>query len=349
MRSTCGSAAPPARILFARSSPTIGLAGRVVRSPSRSPAPCTAVTGPTTQRSRTSASTRRTLASRSPSAMASRVATIIAQASGPPPKVLPSAPWPMPFVTSAVASTAPAGKPPATPLATVSRSGTTSARCAAKGQPVRPMPHCTSSRINRTPAARVSSRAARSHSTPTSTAPPTPCTGSTMSAATSLARRASSAAASAPASWRGRNVTGNGACGNACHFAEPQVTAPAAAVRPWKLPSSASTRVRPVWRKAILSAFSLASAPLLTRKTRSSPAGAKPARRAAACSRTASGSTLLWKSSACACSASAARSRGWACPRSATAWPPQRSSTRRPSASKSQTPSPRTGVKGSSS
>ena len=57
--------------------------------------------------------------------MVSITASISAQASGPPPKVLPRSPYWSPAATSSLASTAPAGKPPASPLAVVRRSGVT--------------------------------------------------------------------------------------------------------------------------------------------------------------------------------------------------------------------------------
>ena len=74
----------------------------------------------------------------------------------------------------------------------------------------------------------------------------------------------------------------------------PQVTAPAAAVRPWKLPSMATTCARPVMRNAIFRAFSLASAPLLTRNTLAKGSPEKRTRRAAARSRTCIATALVW-------------------------------------------------------
>ena len=63
-------------------------------------------------------------------------------------------------------------------------------------------------------------------------------------------------------------LTSNGVRGKPYHFCiAPQVTAPAAAVRPWKAPSIAATCARPVMRSATFRAFSLASAPLLTKNT----------------------------------------------------------------------------------
>ena len=59
------------------------------------------------------------------------------------------------------------------------------------------------------------------------------------------ATRESTAAASASGSSRGTVRTRNGASGKAYHFAEPSVTAEAAAVRPWNPPVSATTVSRP--------------------------------------------------------------------------------------------------------
>jgi hypothetical protein len=54
-----------------------------------------------------------------------------------------------------VASTAPSGKPPPMPLATIMMSGVTPAHSCANSRPVRPMPHCTSSRISSVPVHRT--------------------------------------------------------------------------------------------------------------------------------------------------------------------------------------------------
>ena len=101
-------------------------------------------------------------------------------------------------------------------------------------------------------------------------------------------------------------LTSNGVRGKPYHFlSAPSVTAPAAAVRPWKLPSTATTCARSVLRSAILSAFSLASAPLLTRNTLANGNCEKRTRRAAARERTCMATALLWKLHSCACCASA--------------------------------------------
>src|SRR5207244_6551505 len=68
----------------------------------------------------------------------------------------------------------------------------------------------------------------------------------------------------------------------------------AAAVRPWKPPSMAATCARPVMRSATLSAFSLASAPLLTRNALANGSREKRTRRRAACARIRIATALLW-------------------------------------------------------
>ncbi len=105
----------------------------------------------------------------------------------------------------------------------------------------------------------------------------------------------STAALSATVSSRGTNCTSNGARGKPYHeFSAPQVTAAAAAVRPWKLCSSATIFGRPVTLSAIRSAFSFASAPLFTKNTRPTPGGANAASASAASSRILSGSAFVW-------------------------------------------------------
>ena len=151
-------------------------------------------------------------------------------------------------------------------------------------------------------------------------APASPCTGSTMTAATSS--RIASARRCLVVERRPTS-TSNGRCGNAYHLSLPSVSAETAAVRPWNAPRTATTRLRRVARNATRSAFSFASAPEFTRKTlrealRARSAGARRAAR----SRTSSSTALLWKKSLRASESSVATSRGWLYPSSATAWPP---------------------------
>ncbi len=248
--------------------------------------------------------------------MMSTTVSMMAQAMGPPPKVVPRSSVRRCAATWPAISSAEHGKPAPSALAVVSMSGAMPCMFAANGKPVRPIPHWTSSQMSSAPAWIVRARSAARYVAPRSTAPATPCTGSTITAAVS-AETARSTAARSP---RGMNSTSNGACGNPYHFcAAPQVTAPAAAVRPWKLPSIATTLRLPVMRSAVLIAFSLASAPVFTKKTVSRPRPANRARRVAARSRTPSGTALLWNSSVLACDSSAASRRGCEYPSAATA------------------------------
>src|SRR5436305_4709785 len=124
-RTTFGSPLVPARIPLVSSSSTIARAGRVVLRPRRKPSPWMPVTGPTWQVSRMSLESCCTRGRRPSSSMASITASIRAQARGPPPKVVPRSPALSPWPTASLTSRAPAGKPPAMPLAVVRRSGVT--------------------------------------------------------------------------------------------------------------------------------------------------------------------------------------------------------------------------------
>ena len=124
----------------------------------------------------------------------------------------------------------------------------------------------------------------------------------------------------------------------ACPVAETMLM-----VRPWKLPSVAMTSARPVALRASLTAASLASAPLLVKKTRVRPGGRIPARSWSSLARAGeyvSPESGFWMMRA-PCSASARTITGWACPMEVTPQPAVRSRYRRPSSSHTHTPSPR--------
>ena len=217
---------------------------------------------------------------------------------GPPPKVVPRPSSLSAAVTAGVISNAPQGKPLPRALAVVIMSGRTPYRSAANGWPLRPTPICTSSKMSCAPTASQRARSAARNSAPMSKAPPTPCTGSTITAATS----SPTVPAIAEMSRRGTQLTSKGVRGNSYHFlSAPQVIAPAAAVRPWNPPSTATTRVRRVILNAMRSAFSLASAPEFTKKMLSKCPPAKRASLVAARTRTSIGTALLWKLQAAAC------------------------------------------------
>ena len=105
----------------------------------------------------------------------------------------------------------------------------------------------------------------------------------------------------------------------------------------------AITSVRPVALRASLTAASLASAPLLVKKTRVSPGGRMPARSSSSLARAGeyvSPESGFWMMRA-PCSVSARTMTGWACPIVVTPQPAVRSRYRRPSSSHTHTPSPR--------
>src|SRR5450759_923452 len=114
-------------------------------------------------------------------------------------------------------------------------------------------------------------------------------------------------------------------------------------VRPWKLPSIATTSSRPVTLRASFTAASLASAPLLVKKTRVRPAGrisARSARRRARAGEYVRPESGFWRIRA-PCSASAAWMTGCAWPIEVTPQPAVRSRYLSPSSSPTSTPSPR--------
>ena len=84
------------------------------------------------------------------------------------------------------ATKAPIGMPEPSPLAVSRMSGSTPSCSQAHIFPVRPTPHCTSSATSRMPCRSQSSRRSRSHPAGGTMYPPSPCTGSTKMAATSL-------------------------------------------------------------------------------------------------------------------------------------------------------------------
>ena len=207
------------------------------------PLPLDGVDRPTRQVSRISRESVRTRASSPSDSIVSITASISAQARGRRRRCSRGPPT-EPRRHRVARPPAPAGKPPASPLAVVSRSGVTPQACAANGWPVRPMPHCTSSRISRAPAARVSSRAAARYSAPRPTAPASPWIGSAISAATSPSRQRRLQRRRGPP--RGTKVTlERGAREAVPPFPTCGSTAAAAAVPPWNPPSSATTRLLP--------------------------------------------------------------------------------------------------------
>ena len=117
---------------FASSASRTAAAFGFVFSPSKKPRPCTPSTGPTTQCARTAALTSRTCASSLSRLITSITVLMAAHATGPPPNVVPSAPAFSERAISCGISTAPHGKPPPKPFATVSKSGPNAVQLRAK-------------------------------------------------------------------------------------------------------------------------------------------------------------------------------------------------------------------------
>ena len=139
--------------------------------------------------------------------------------------------------------------------------------------PVRPMPHCTSSKISCAQTSSQRARSAASNGCPRSTAPATPCTGSTITAAVSVPMRRAMAAGSAPRHEARRRTAraGSRTTSRARPRSRrlPRRCGRGSCLR-WRRPC-----VRPVILSASFSAFSFASAPLLTKNTVSRPRSAK--------------------------------------------------------------------------
>jgi hypothetical protein len=169
------------------------------------------------------------------------------------------------------------GSPPAIPFAVVTRSGSTSSSSHANQVPVRQNPVWISSATKTAPADRDHSASVGRKPFAGTTNPPSPWIGSTRTAATlsaptclSIMPIASAAAASPdrPPSRSGYDIgirytspaNGPKRCLYGIDFA---VNAIVRLVRPWYAWSNAMTAGRPVACRAILTAFSTASAPEL--------------------------------------------------------------------------------------
>ncbi|CAM5496509.1 hypothetical protein SFUMM280S_03068 [Streptomyces fumanus] len=168
------------------------------------------------------------------------------------------------------------------------------------------------------------------------TTPFSPWIGSMITRAVSSVTAAASAWASPYGTW----VTSPGSGRNGSRLPGCPVRASAPMVRPWKPPSVATMRGRPVSRP-ILNAASLASAPELQKKTLPS----RP-KRCSSCSARATGGSATNRLETCPseaiCRPTASTTAGWAWPRALTAIPPTKSRYSLPSASQSRSPAPRT-------
>jgi len=122
-------------------------------------------------------------------------------------------------------------------LAMVTTSGTTPSCWWANHDPVRPSPVWTSSTMNRICRSVQIRRTAAKYSAEAGFTPPSPCTGSSSTAATVGSRAASRASTSFQATWR--NPSGRG--WNASCFWGWPVAWRVASVRPWNDPKALTT------------------------------------------------------------------------------------------------------------
>ena len=136
-------------------------------------------------------------------------------------------------------SSAPIGRPLASPFASVTASGFVPRRCHAKKLPVRPTPVCTSSNTSKAPCSSAMSRARARNSGRAGWMPPSPCTGSMRMHAVSSSTAAASDAESFSLAKRTPGTSGS----NAARFAGWPVTESAPSVRPWNEFSSATMPV----------------------------------------------------------------------------------------------------------
>ena len=210
------------------------------------------------------------------------------------------------------------GNPFPRPLATVTRSAVTPWARLSSSSPQRPMPVWISSIHSRVPVREVISRAAARYPSGAGITPDSPWTGSMTTAATV----SSTADSRAPASPKGTNVTSPGSGSKGFRYFSVCVTASAPMVRPWKDPSIATRRVRPV-RRLTLNAASLASAPELARKTLPPPAASERRSASRICGSEAKKFERCPR--ALSCLATAFTTAGCACPRALTAIPASRS------------------------
>mmetsp|Transcript_11759 Transcript_11759/g.27449 ORF Transcript_11759/g.27449 Transcript_11759/m.27449 type:complete len:631 (-) Transcript_11759:1616-3508(-) len=210
------------------------------------------------------------LSSRPSSCMIFSVSMPARIASGLPPKVVP---W-LPALSTPAArgpqTTAPTGTPEPKPLARGITSGWMPAHWWANHLPVRPMPHCTSSSIsNRSCASQTRRRACR-NSMRAGLMPPSPWMVSRKTAV--MLGCAAMAASTAAMSFSGTR-TKPGTSGPKPAWILGLAVADSVAIeRPWNAPSNTSTSGAVLPRswpnlRAIFSAASLASRPLLQKKT----------------------------------------------------------------------------------
>src|SRR3989442_4917875 len=221
-----------------RAAVTNGAAGSPSSTPHISPRPRTsrtlALRAASAERRRSSQPPLSRTAARKPgSAIVRSTSSATVATSGPPPNVVAWSPGLSAAAIAFVTSTAPIGSPPASGLASVTMSGSTPVCSYANSVPVRPSPHCTSSKTSVTPRASHSSRRKATHSGSTGRTPPSPCTGSTITAAVRDADTIRSAAAQ---SSSGTTCTPGTSGSNGVRYSGRSGAASEANRRPWEAP-----------------------------------------------------------------------------------------------------------------
>src|SRR5262249_36379214 len=205
--------------------------------------------------------------SRKPGAVSrSSTTSDAAAATGFPPNVLPWSPAAIAPAISSRTSVAPMGSPPPSGLASVTMSGTTSACWKPNIRPVRPRPHCTASVTRSAPVSRHRVSSPFRKAGRTGRTPPSPWTGSIITAAV----RGVIASFTAARSSQGRKRTPGTSGSKGSRYFGFQVVESAPIVRPWKARSKAMKSVRPSAfpiRRANFIAASQASVPQLQKNT----------------------------------------------------------------------------------
>ena len=160
----------------------------------------------------------------------------------------------------------PIGRPLASAFAIEKASGSTPKLCQAKRVPIRPMPHCTSSKSSSRFFSSQSARTCRRYSRSAGRMPPSPCTGSSRTAQVLSVIAALSASMSLKSTCLNPGTSGS----NPLRYLARPVAASVASVRPWKELFIEMTSLRPVALpilRANLIMPSLASAPEFAKKT----------------------------------------------------------------------------------
>ena len=197
---------------------------------------------------------------------ASCTASAAAETSAVPPKVLAWVPGVSVSAYLRFVMKPPIGRPFAIALAIENASGSTPKLCQAKRVPIRPMPHCTSSKSSRMSFSSQSARTCFRYSRSAGRMPPSPCTGSRTTAQVLSLTAFFSASISLNGTCRKPGISGSKPLR---YFARP-VAASVARVRPWNELSIEMISLRPEALpilRASLNIPSLASAPELAKNT----------------------------------------------------------------------------------